>query len=405
MPEISVIVPVYNAARHLPTCLSSIVHQTFSDIEIILVDDGSTDGSAELCDAAAMNDVRVRVMHQEHSGSTAARKTGLRLALSKYVTFVDSDDWIEPNLCQVLLEAAMCHGAELVIGAHFIDQDGSSREMQSSLSAGFYDRNRLERDVFPVLFHNDFEDAWSIYPYLCGKLFLRDRLWPLQELVDDGIGLGDDVCVTFPYLVQCSSLVLVRQLLYHYVQQERSQFRMQVGEGDLARFRRIYQLVSASWRGKPYATMLQNQLRTYLLTTILLPRAPLLLSGRSERCALFPFKNMKYGRRVILYGAGILGTACYTFIQKSQSMKLILWLDARAEVLRQQGAPVNSLEEIRIWPECDVVLVAVMKKSTAGHICQDLIRAGIAEDKIQCVDERNVVSYAAWKAFGMECLG
>ena len=402
LPKISVIVPIYNAVRYLSACLDSIKNQTLNDIEIILVDDGSTDGSSGLCDASAADDDRICVIHQANLGSTAARKAGLRSASAKYVTFVDSDDWIEADLCQSLFDEMTCHGTELVIGAHFIEQDGSVKVQRSSLSAGFYDRNRLLGEIFPVLFHNDFEDEWTIYPYLCGKLFLREKLLPFQEQADDGIGLGDDVCVTFPYLVHCDSLVIVERPFYHYVQHEESQFRGQVSEKDLARFRIIYRMVSNSWRGEPYAMMLQDQLRRYMLTTILLPRAPMLLSGGIGRDKLFPFQGIRSKSKVILYGAGILGTACYRFLQERQYAELVFWVDARAEVLRQQGFPVKSLNEVTVWPDYDYVLVAVMKQHTAEHICKDLIQAGVVADKIRCVDEKHVLRDEVWQVFCME---
>ena len=114
MAEISVIVPIFNTEKLLPRCVGSILAQSFRDFELILVDDGSTDGSGSLCDAYAAQDSRVRVLHQKNSGVGAARNAGLDWAAansdSGWITFVDSDDWIHPQMLSCLLETAKsCH--------------------------------------------------------------------------------------------------------------------------------------------------------------------------------------------------------------------------------------------------------------------------------------------------------
>lgn len=106
MPEISVIVPVYNTGKYLARCIDSILSQTFSDLELILVNDGSTDDSGAICDAYAARDSRVRVLHQENQGQSVARNNAIARMQGRWVHFVDSDDWIHPQMLQRLYEAA-----------------------------------------------------------------------------------------------------------------------------------------------------------------------------------------------------------------------------------------------------------------------------------------------------------
>lgn len=115
--EISVIVPVYNVAEYLECCMDSLLAQKLTDLEIILVDDGSTDGSGELCDAYAAFS-RVRVVHQVNAGLGLARNRGLKIARGSYVTFVDSDDYVGPDFLEKLHQAAMEEDADLVIGGY-----------------------------------------------------------------------------------------------------------------------------------------------------------------------------------------------------------------------------------------------------------------------------------------------
>ncbi len=115
MPIISVIVPVYEVEAYLERCVDSLLSQSMRNIEIILIDDGSPDACGEICDRYAAHDPRVRVIHQENAGLSAARNAGLELARGEWIMFVDSDDWVEPDFCRLPYEAALAHGADLVI--------------------------------------------------------------------------------------------------------------------------------------------------------------------------------------------------------------------------------------------------------------------------------------------------
>lgn len=136
---ISIVVPVYNVVTELPRCFESIVGQTYTELEVILVDDGSTDGSGKLCDCLAKSDSRTRVIHKKNGGLSSARNTGLGAATGDWLLFVDSDDAIEPDACEGLLATAQVTGADFVLGdAVHETPDGVEKMLHSSL-----DVNRL----------------------------------------------------------------------------------------------------------------------------------------------------------------------------------------------------------------------------------------------------------------------
>ena len=110
---ISVIVPVYNGEKYLPICMKSLLEQTYRNLEVILVDDGSKDGSGAMCDAYAAQDSRVRVIHQANGGVSSARNAGLDQVTGKYVAFVDADDYVEPDYLKRLCEDLTRHEADL----------------------------------------------------------------------------------------------------------------------------------------------------------------------------------------------------------------------------------------------------------------------------------------------------
>ena len=114
MPKLSVIVPVYKAEAVLETCVASVQAQTCSDWELLLIDDGSPDGSGKLCDGYAARDSRVRVFHKSNGGVSSARNLGMDEARGESILFVDADDWIDPEMCRILWEAQTAAGADTV---------------------------------------------------------------------------------------------------------------------------------------------------------------------------------------------------------------------------------------------------------------------------------------------------
>lgn len=128
IPLISVIVPVYNTKEYLPRCVTSIIQQTYKNLEIILVDDGSTDGTDCLCEKLAQKDQRICVFHKANGGSSSARNFGLKKASGTYVAFVDSDDYIEPDMYERLMNAVFTWHTDIVqIGRDEVEVDGSKR--------------------------------------------------------------------------------------------------------------------------------------------------------------------------------------------------------------------------------------------------------------------------------------
>ena len=148
MPKVSVIVPVYNAERYLAQCVDSILAQTLQDMQVILVDDGSTDSSPAICDAYAGKDRRVQVIHKVNGRAASARNAGLRAAAGEYVAFVDADDWISPEM----YEAMLAEGADVCL-CDYVRFRGSEEFpfSQPNVAQGFYDRAAMREQIFPHL--------------------------------------------------------------------------------------------------------------------------------------------------------------------------------------------------------------------------------------------------------------
>lgn len=132
-PAISIIIPVYNAEKYLRRCIESVLSQSFTDFELILVDDGSKDSSPQICDEYVAKDDRVRVIHKENGGVSAARNDGLDIAKGEYVTFIDSDDWVKKEYLQGFYDK---HSFDFVIGSFVNEPSGKIRKINECIFIG-----------------------------------------------------------------------------------------------------------------------------------------------------------------------------------------------------------------------------------------------------------------------------
>ena len=204
---ISIIVPVYNVEAYLDRCMESILKQTYKRLEIILVDDGSTDSSREKCDTYAKQDSRIKVIHKKNGGLSDARNAGLALATGDYIGYVDSDDWIEPDMYQCLYDACVEHDAELAVCRYF-------REYQDRTEAGGTGKIvPLSRDELLKIYISG-NDEYVIYNSVWSKLFKR-------ELVADMIfpkgRNSEDIMYTTRAFCRLDRAAYIDRCLYHYV--------------------------------------------------------------------------------------------------------------------------------------------------------------------------------------------
>ena len=140
--KISVIIPVYNVEDYLSKCLQSVINQTYTNLEIILVDDGSTDNSGEICDEFSENDNRIKVIHQKNTGVSQARKIGIDVADGKYIGFVDADDWIEPDMYETLINK-MKNSDIIMSGLFFHMNDAVKKIPMNNFENTYYGPDNL----------------------------------------------------------------------------------------------------------------------------------------------------------------------------------------------------------------------------------------------------------------------
>lgn len=202
-PKISVIVPVYKVEAYLPKCIESIIGQTYENLEIILVDDGSPDGCGAICDEYAAKDDRITVIHQQNAGVSAARNAGLDAATGDYIGFVDSDDWIEPDMYEYLMQAVLTNHADIASCAFSRDRDSNALvcEQIDAVVTGTEAISMLIREK-------------RIIEVLWNKLY-RAELW--KELRFPVGKRYEDAAVFHVFLDRAPKIIFLPQVKYHYV--------------------------------------------------------------------------------------------------------------------------------------------------------------------------------------------
>jgi len=217
--KISVIVPVYNVEPYLRRCVDSILAQTMKNLEIILVDDGSTDNSGAVCDEYAKKDSRIVVHHKPNGGLTSAWKRGVELASGDYAGFVDSDDWIDPDMYERMLALALREEADVTVCGLVFDFEDSKipkREEISNFKKEVYDRKALT-ELFPTLINDGYFFGRTLQPARVTKLFRMELLRENMKYCHERVALGEDMQITFPVLLDTQKLCVVQDFYpYHY---------------------------------------------------------------------------------------------------------------------------------------------------------------------------------------------
>lgn len=220
---LSVVIAIYNTGQYLRKCLTSIVEQSYQVDELILVDDGSTDSSGEICDEFSEKYDYIKVIHQQNKGQTAAQKAGMKLAGGYYISFIDSDDWIEKDFFEILMGKMLSVRADAVITNSFLlDYEKNNKIWESNLNPGLYAKEEIEKVIVPFFVHNEIAAKDTVLPFIPGKIFIRDTLYKMSLGIDEKIKLGQDGATVFPYILKCNLIAVVTCLGYHYVQREGS---------------------------------------------------------------------------------------------------------------------------------------------------------------------------------------
>jgi len=231
--QLSIIIPAFNAERYLEDCVESILGQSFTEFELLLVDDGSTDGTAEVAEDFSLRDPRIGVFHLENGGPSSARNFGLKQARGVYVQFVDADDVLEPDCLQTMYEAVKCGDPDLVVvGARIVDAHMAEMARIDVPRNGAYSVEELLSSLTPAT-------KATLLHYVWNKWYRLSLIRERGIDFDPDVRLGEDFLFNCDYWAVCSRLCLVDQRLYSYIKRDAASLTGRFAPDELARRRRM----------------------------------------------------------------------------------------------------------------------------------------------------------------------
>lgn len=377
---ISIIVPIYNVKDYLVKCIESIIHQTYQNLEIILVDDGSTDGSAQICDDYATKDSRIVVIHKENKGSVvSARKAGAVAATGEYVIDVDGDDWIESTRIETLVSEGIASGADMIYlnGRHI--QWGEKYTLEETgIENGYYSSD----EICSYLQDTDVCFVRRIFPLMYCWGIKRDLNLRIQMMIDDHIFASSDLVFFWLCLLEADSIYVIKESGYYYVMRDSSITHLP-GKHSLPSMLLVYKSIKEGLdRHHCDASMYRRLL--FLITRILLEVDYDVFYRHSSRF-LYPYSSIKEGSRIIVYGAGLTGIRLMESITKDNKYPVSAWIDQNVRDKEVGGFRPCAPEHIH-EVEYDYIAIAIQDAVVAQKVKEFLLDMNIEEAKIACMD-------------------
>lgn len=375
METLSIIVPVYNRKEFLDQCINSILDQDYKNIELILVDDGSTDGSGQICDSFESKDERVRVIHQENMGCISARLHGIQESRGKYIGFVDSDDWVARDMYTLLMTAVEEKKCDIVsMGYIMVCGEEESKEDDGTLF-GDYVRGKNLDVLLSNMMYDEKEKRRGVHPALWSKVFKKDILLKAYATIDKTITMGEDAAIFYPCCLNANSIYIMKEYKYYYrIHSESMCWTM-----DITTISEIYSFYQYMKKillknGEIYAFSMQ--LRKYLWTFIAAWLEQVFDVKLGGDTFIFPYTMIDRNSNIVLYGAGRVGQAYYQQIQENHYCNIVAWADKN-----KNGNIIIHPRQILGLKYCKIV-IAIMEEKVANEVIDELVVLGIEREKI-----------------------
>lgn len=266
---ISIVVPCYNCEKTFNRCIESICNQTQREIEIVLVDDGSSDGTYELCENAAVKDDRIKVYHQDNKGLMNAWKRGVKEATCGYIIFCDSDDYLDLDLVEKLEKKTEKYPADIIVYGMKVEyEDDSAVSYDNHLKEGYYTKTDIEELILPKYFSNGNMESSILLASRCTKLFRREILLRNFDYLSDEISYGEDALTTFASVLSADAIYCMKDYFpYHYMRNNASM----IGQYATFMFQKLLDLRRQMFRiAKIYDYPYDNQIEAGFLSNVFL---------------------------------------------------------------------------------------------------------------------------------------
>ena len=386
--KLSIIIPVYNAEKYLAKCLDSVLAQTFKDLEIICVDDGSKDNSLNILNEYQRRDERIKVFHKENGGANSARKLGLEKAKGTYIGFVDSDDWIESNMFERLYTLANKYDLDLVTSGYY--QEGNYISISyDNIPQGIYLKNDMEDFRNQVIFNLKSKDM-GVSGAFWNKLFKAKILKKVTPSIPDTIKFSEDKMTVILFALECKSAMVLKEAYYHYIMNQ-SSVTHSSDLNYLININEIYKFLVSISKHENFTKEMQIQAELYIIQ--------LLIKGINTRMG-FSIRNLMWidpywlheipeGKKIALYGAGDLGQKFYQQLIAYGKHSFSGCFDFAFRRMKDQPFTVNDPAELK-EESYDLIVITIKNEIKANEIKKELIKLGIPNEKIKWFDEKEI---------------
>lgn len=380
-PKISIIVPMYNSESTIGKCIESILQQTLSELEVILVNDGSTDNTLDICKKYSKRDSRIVVVSQENKGLISARKRGVEISSADLIGFVDSDDWIEKDMYENLYEIYNNYHVDVVSSGIFRDyiEEQYTNEVLDNFEQGYYEN--INKTVYPYMLWNKKINDFGIYCTLVNKLFKREILKTVYDNIDERVFYGEDCLTFFSYMMRCKKVYILNKSYYHYVINHNSMCS-KTDDRLLTNTYYLYKGLEKAFLGYGELTYrLLEQLKYYILSVESHTLMKLYnLSLMSLMNARFGTLDIK-GKNVILYGAGGSSRVLYNHLIEDCECLVVAWVDKYPD--SKDMLCLHKIESRNIIKdlEYDYIVISVISEELYISIKKELKELYDIDDK------------------------
>lgn len=371
---LSVIVPAYNLENYIEECIQSICTQTYSDIEIIVINDGSVDKTGEICDRLNAEDKRIHVIHQSNKGVMAARIRGVNEAKGKWISFVDGDDYLDRNMYSAML--SNCAGSDLITCGLRREEKHIAQIVLDDFAAGRYEGDDYRNLLACAIYDFTSEKQQRLTPWLVNKIFRTDVMKEVaKECRHYKITYAEDSVMLYRYLLKCKTVYICKDVFYTYRYREESAIHSRKDD-ILIDINQVYIALKDRFEIEDKNLHLIEQLQKWIV----------IMTG-------YAFRNqMKFNedicpieflvdvealtsKRVVIYGAGKCGRD-YVRQLRQNDIVPVLWVDRHPK-----ESNIHSPESLKNI-EFDCLIIAVNSRELAEEIKKDLLAMDIGTEKI-----------------------
>lgn len=380
---ISIIVPVYNKERFLVDCIESIRAQTYPEIELLLVDDGSTDASARICQDFCTKDARIRYFYQKNAGQNAARQTGAEKARGDWLIFVDADDMVTPQMCSLLMENMEATHADFIHSAHQMLNEHGLGVITNEHSGVYTGKNIIETFYFEknaVISHDRGRKSPSTS--MCATLFRTERIRSALRDFDMRVRLSEDTACLLSMLLAATKVSYIPEVTYYYRQVEGSVSHKHT-YNMVQHICRFGQFLIQRFRAAGLPLEDDHVIDGKMLYLLLYYG----LEYFDDYPGIFPFVPKHPAGRIALYGAGMFGEEFYA--KEHERLSVIGWFDRAFERYQERGLDVRDPRELRS-DQFDVIIVTIRRLSTAREVASELRRQ--FPDKMICMISEEILA-------------